>query len=203
MCALVSSARFSASAQRSASLLAYIDILDSSLATIPIGIKPKEKCREYKWGPFFSSQSRTWLSWRTREQRCHDMHSLGDMAVSDRAGEAQWEEKLKIRGIIVENSDFSSVVAWGFVHFFCKHHPQWIWGASLSVCKMMVYHLPTQLTIHRASGAVHSAMCSGGLPSDCVLIRGFPKRLLGSELREESLMGNRNSMFGNKRFPVF
>lgn len=118
MCVLVPSARFSASAQRSASLLAYIDILDSSLATIPIGIKPKEKCREYKWGPFFSTQSRTWLSWRTREQRCHDMHSLGDMAVSDRAGEAQWEEKLKIRGIIVENSDFSSVVAWGFVHFF-------------------------------------------------------------------------------------
>lgn len=87
--------------------------------------------------------------------------------------------------------------------FFCKHHVQWIWGASLSVCKVMVYHLPTQLTIHRASGAVHSAMCSGGLPSDCVLFRGFPKRLLGSELREESLMGNRNSMFGNKRFPVF
>lgn len=158
MCALVSSARFSASAQRSASLLAYIDILDSSLATIPIGIKPKEKCREYKWGPFCSTQSRTWLSWRTREQRCHDMHSLGDMAVSDRAGEAQWEEKLKIRG----NSDFSTVVAWGFVHFFCKHHPQWIWGASLSVCKVMVYHLPTQLTIHHAS--VHG--CAGCALSD-------------------------------------
>lgn len=39
------------------------------------------------------------------------MHSLGDMAVSDRAGEAQWEEKLKIRGIIVENSDFPAAVA--------------------------------------------------------------------------------------------
>lgn len=124
MCALVSSAWFSASAQRSASLLAYIDILDSSLATIPIGIKPKEKCREYKWGPFFSTQSRTWLSWRTREQRCHDMHSLRDMAVSDRAGEAQWEEKLKIRG----NSDFSIVVAWGFVHFFVRTILSGFWG---------------------------------------------------------------------------
>ena len=128
MCALVSSALFSASAQRSTSLLAYIDILDSSLATIPIGIKPKEKCREYKWGPFFSTQSRTWLSWRTRQQRCHDMPSLGDMALSDTAGEAQWEEKLKIRGIIVENSDCPTVVAWGFVHFFCKYHHRLIWG---------------------------------------------------------------------------
>ena len=155
MCALVSSAWFSASAQRSASLLAYIDIFDSSHATIPIGIKPKEKCREYKWGPFFSTQSRTWLSLRTRQQWCHDMPSLGDMALSDTAGEAQWEEKLKIRGIIVENSDCPTVVAWDFVHFFCKHHHQWIFGAILSVCKVMVCHRPTQLTIHRASGAVH------------------------------------------------
>lgn len=183
MCVLVSFARFSASAQRSVSLLAYIDILDSSLATIPIGIKPKEKCREYKWGPFFSTQSRTWLSWRTRQQRCHDMPSLGNMALSDTAGEAQWEEKFKIRGIIVENSDCPTVVAWGFVHFFVSIIIN-RFGAILSVCKVMVCHLLTQLMIHRASGAVHQEMCSGGLPSDCVLIRGIPRRLIGPELRE-------------------
>ena len=39
------------------------------------------------------------------------MPSLGDMALSDTAGEAQWEEKHKIRGIIVENSDCPTVVA--------------------------------------------------------------------------------------------
>lgn len=37
------------------------------------------------------------------------MHSSGDMALSDTAGEAHWEGKPKIKGIIVENLDCPTV----------------------------------------------------------------------------------------------